>query len=93
MYKDLPELPVKSVPAGNLRTFLRCGLSQFVGGTWWCRSKICVALGCEDIALSGQSHCEELSVVEVAIDVDEITPYKGDRPLFWDQGNWQSPFH
>jgi 5-methylcytosine-specific restriction protein A len=110
------------------------------------RSKICVAAGCDEIALPGLSHCEEhearrkdqlkarrqaaqtspaaiaarrlyadpkwkaarlvylrqhpickdceeLGVVEVATDVDHITPHKGDRKVFWDRKNWQSLCH
>ena len=28
-----------------------------------------------------------------ATDVDHIIPHRGDRTLFWDQGNWQALCH
>ena len=28
-----------------------------------------------------------------ATDVDHIVPHRGDKTLFWDQGNWQPLCH
>ncbi|MBT3142904.1 HNH endonuclease [Ruegeria litorea] len=108
--------------------------------------KVCVAAGCDDLALAGLSYCAdherrrkdrlkekrakaqtseaavtsralyadqrwvraskaflrcnplcadcaELGAVEVATDVDHITPHKGNRKLFWDRKNWQALCH
>jgi len=37
--------------------------------------------------------CAELGAVEVATDVDHITPHRGDRKLFFDRSNWQGLCH
>ena len=40
--------------------------------------------------------CESRGILEVATDIDHITPHRGDPDRFWDRGNLQglcAPFH
>ncbi len=37
--------------------------------------------------------CMKEGRYEKATDVDHIVPHRGDRKLFWDEGNWQALCH
>ena len=37
--------------------------------------------------------CMKEGRYEKATDVDHIIPHRGDRKLFWDEGNWQALCH